>query len=300
MKKIFIGILLAPILTYSQIEISDASTSKKEIQAIKYDGSFIKLEIGFKEEIAKGLVGEKVTLINVPYSDLKKQDGSRISYSEEKNFQNKTFDIIGYSKDVYDTYTIRNDEGVFIWKVGSSGEYVFNKFIEKTKEKFINKSFIPLYLESKVKTLSESEITLIGDKSYKITNVKYTKLSYFEYGMTLVFNNDIEFIYPTKWYEQRDEEGYLNIQSNDLYKSKVLLIEESQFNKLKDNCGNYFSKIRTKNVAVGMTREQCTLAWGSHSKAYKNLANYDEVLVYGDVSNSQTLYFKGGILKLIK
>ena len=56
MKKIFIGILLAPILTYSQIEISDASTSKKEIQAIKYDGSFIKLEIGVKEEIAKGLV----------------------------------------------------------------------------------------------------------------------------------------------------------------------------------------------------------------------------------------------------
>ena len=42
------------------------------------------------------------------------------------------------------------------------------------------------------------------------------------------------------------------------------------------------------------------ITWGSHSKAFKNLANYDEVLVYGDVSNSQKLYFKGGILKLIK
>ena len=110
----------------------------------------------------------------------------------------------------------------------------------------------------------------------------------------------MNFISSAKWYEKIDEEGYLNIQSNNLYRSKVLLIEESQFNKLKDKCGNYFSKIRTKNVAVGMTREQCSLACGSPSKAYKNLANYDEVLVYGDVSNSQTLYFKGGILKLIK
>ena len=299
MKKIFIGILLFPIITYSQIEISDASSSKKEIQAVKYDGSFIKLDLGVEEEIAKGLVGEKVTLIDVSYFDLKKQDGSSISFSEEKNFQNKTFEIIEYSKDLYDYYTIKNDEGVFIWKVSSSSEYVFNKFIETTKEKFINKSFIPLYMENKVKTLSENEITLVGDKVYKVTNVKYTKLSY-EYGITLVFNNDIEFIYPTNWYEQRNEEGYLNIQSNDLYKTKVLLIEESQFNKLKYKCGNYFSKVRTKNVAIGMTREQCSLAWGSHSKAYKNIANYDEVLVYGDVSNSQKLYFKGGILKLIK
>ena len=299
MKKIFIGILLFPIITYSQIEISDASSSKKEIQAVKYDGSFIKLDIGVEEEIAKGLVGEKVTLIDVSYFDLKKQDGSSISFSEEKKFQNKTFEIIEYSKDLYDYYTIKNDDGVFIWKVSSSSEYVFNKFLETTKEKFINKSFIPLYMENKVKTLSENEITLIGDKVYKVTNVKYTKLSY-EYGITLVFNNDIEFIYPTNWYEQRNEEGYLNIQSNDLYKTKVLLIEESQFNKLKYKCGNYFSKVRTKNVAIGMTREQCSLAWGSHSKAYKNIANYDEVLVYGDVSNSQKLYFKGGILKLIK
>ena len=91
----------------------------------------------------------------------------------------------------------------------------------------------------------------------------------------------------------------MNIQSNNLYRSKVLLIEESQFNKLKDKCGNYFSKIRTKNIAVGVTREQCSLAWGSHSKAYKNLPNYDEVLIYGDVSNSQILYFKGGILIMI-
>jgi len=300
MKNIVVVILLIPILNYSQIEISDASSSKKEIQAVKYDGSFIKLEVGVKEEIAKGLVGEKVTLIKVSYSDLKKQDGSRVSYSEEKNFQNKTFEIIGYSKDIYVNYTIKNDEGIFNWKVSSSSEYVFNKFIDTIKEKFINKSFIPLYMENKVKTLSENEITLVGDKSYKVTNVKYTKLSYLEYGITLVFNNDIEFIYPTNWYEQRDEKGYLNIQSNDLFKSKALLIEESQFNKLKDKCGNYFSKIRTKNVAVGMTREQCSLAWGSHSKAFKNLANYDEVLVYGDVSNSQKLYFKGGILKLIK
>jgi hypothetical protein len=32
----------------------------------------------------------------------------------------------------------------------------------------------------------------------------------------------------------------------------------------------------------------------------KNIAGYDEVLIYGDLGNSQNLYFKGGILKLIK
>ena len=137
MKKIIIGILLFPIITYSQIEISDASSSKKEIQAVKYDGSFIKLDIGVEEEIAKGLIGEKVTLIDVSYFDLKKQDGSSISFSEEKNFQNKTFEIIEYSKDLYDYYTIKNDDGVFIWKVSSSSEYVFNKFIETTKKLII-------------------------------------------------------------------------------------------------------------------------------------------------------------------
>ena len=31
-----------------------------------------------------------------------------------------------------------------------------------------------------------------------------------------------------------------------------------------------------------------------------NIAGYDKVLIYGETGNSQNLYFKKGILKLIK
>ena len=146
MEKIFIGILLVPILTYSQIEISDTSSSKRKIQAVKYDESLVKSGWeGVKEEIAKELVGKTVTLIDVSYSDLKKQDGSRITYNEEKNFQNKTFEIIGYSKDIYDNYTIKNDEGVFIWRVRSARDlkkqFIIEIEIEEEPEPFEEQIF---------------------------------------------------------------------------------------------------------------------------------------------------------------
>ncbi len=49
-----------------------------------------------------------------------------------------------------------------------------------------------------------------------------------------------------------------------------------------------------------MSQKQCRLAWGIPSNSMKNIAGYEEVLIYGDIGNSQNLYFRGGVLKLIK
>jgi hypothetical protein len=49
-----------------------------------------------------------------------------------------------------------------------------------------------------------------------------------------------------------------------------------------------------------MNEKQCRFAFGMPSSSMKNIAGYDIVLIYGEVGKSQNLYFKGGILKLIK
>ena len=49
-----------------------------------------------------------------------------------------------------------------------------------------------------------------------------------------------------------------------------------------------------------MTKKQCKFSWGTPTGSMSNIVGYDIVLIYGDTGNSQTLYFKKGILKLIK
>ena len=54
---------------FAQIYIEEKPV--KEISKVYYDGNLPKLSIDVKDEVAMGLIGEKVTLLEVFYFDVK-------------------------------------------------------------------------------------------------------------------------------------------------------------------------------------------------------------------------------------
>lgn len=314
MKKIKL-ILTAVIIShicFGQIEIDDKS-KEPEIKASPYDGEFMSFDGIYKKEKKAGVVGQLVTLIDVGTYNLygSKDDlesRKSVSYSIEDLFENKTFEIIDYKYDLYDILTIKNESGTFFWKIGGTDKYVFNRYIDKLKERYEGKTFIPLHSKTEFEAMDGSKFNIKGDMKYKITKVKFAKLL-FDYGIVFGINDSFECVFPNGLFDQPKffngkinvaNDNYINISSNDIYKTKVMLIEELEFNSWASKNKAYLTKIRDRKVQIGMSQKQCRLAWGIPSNSMKNIAGYEEVLIYGDIGNSQNLYFKGGVLKLIK
>lgn len=312
-KVILILIVIASCnMSFAQLDIEDKS-KEPEIKAIQYNGEFMSFDRIYEKEKKAGVVGELVTLIdvstyNIYHNEEDLKSRKNISYKLEELFTNKTFEILEYNYDFYDILKIKNDSSAYIWKVSSTDKYVFNKYLDVVKEKFNGKTFIPLYMESEFEAMDGSKFNFEGQKKYKVTKVKFAKLQ-FDYGIVFNINDSFECVFPNGSYDQptifngkiyASDEKYINVSSNDIFKTKVTLIEESEFSSFSTENKTYLAKIRNRNVQIGMTEKQCRWAWGIPSKSMKSIAGYDEVLIYGSVSNSQNLYFKGGILKLIK
>ena len=126
--------------------------------------------------------------------------------------------------------------------------------------------------------------------------------------MELYLNDSFECVFPTSSFDQPRifngeiyvaNENYINIKSSNIFISKVLLIEENEFKNFSNENKIYLSKIRSKEVQIGMTEKQCRFSWGTPTTSYTNIAGYD-VLQYGDIGNSQNLYFNKDKLELIK
>ena len=303
-KKIIpIAILFISSISYSQINIDDAP--EKKISVITYDGSFPKLDYTVKDEVAKGLIGEKVTLLDVTYYDVELENGDRAPYEDAENFINKTYEITAYEKDLYPKFTIKSDLGTYKWKVTSSSKYVFNKFLDAINEKLLNKRYISLYNQKDVEALDGTKLIIDGTKEYLITKVSFTKFR-FEYGIKVQINNDFELEYPTGSYDQPTKfiegsghlpvEGWINLKGGSSLALANTLIEKSVFEKFKTENSSVIDKIRKGVVAVGMTEQQCRWAWGMPNKSYGALSGYDPVYDWG----GKTLYFKSGKLALIK
>lgn len=304
MKKTILIILIFSALTaYAQIEISE--TPEKKVTAIPYDGSFAKLDIIVEDNIALGLIGEKVTLLDVSTFNVEKENGDRISYSDEDNFKNKTYEIIAYEKDLYPTFTIKNDLGTYKWKVSSTSKYVLNKFLDAINNKLLNKVYIPLYNQREVEALDGIKLTIDGSKEYKITKVAFTKFT-LDYGIKVQLNDEFEMEYPTGSYDQPTKfikgegnvanEGWINLNGGSLMAPNITLIEKSVFEKFKSDNISVIDKIRKEVIAIGMTEQQCRWAWGMPNKSYGALSGYEPVYDWG----GKTLYFKSGKLALIK
>jgi len=311
MKKLLFTILFAAFTlnSNSQIEIEDKS-EKPKIQAKPYNGEFMDFSnYSLTKEDKAGVVGEKVTLIDVFYSsifssqeDLKNYKS--VDFKIRDEFKNKTFEVVEYNYDYQDLLTIKNDKGTYVWKVSSTDSYIFNKYIDKIKERFEGKTFIPLHLKSEFESMDGTKFDIEGQNKYKVNKVKFAKLS-LQYGIVFKINDNFECVFPNGGYDQprifngkiyESNDNYINIQSSNIFKSTVILIEENEYKSFSLKNKAYLSSIRKKNVVIGMKEDQCRWAWGTPDKSFENIAGYDEVLEYG----SQNLYFKKGILKLIR
>lgn len=266
MKKIKIIplILLLSLNIQAQTEIENESQSQ-QIQAIPYDGSFMKFESGFSEEKKAGVVGETVTLVDVGYyfifdGEKALKNNKFITADEAHKFRNKTFVVIGYSYDSPDDIlTIKNENGIFLWKISDLSTYVFNRYLDTLKSNIEGKRFIPLYDNEKLKSLDGKLVEFNGAQSYSISKVKFTKIQR-KYWIVLTINGSFHFIYPTGENEQPGyykgdiyarEKNWINIQSNEAHGSKVTLIEENTYKKFAEDNKEIIKDIRNRKVKIG-------------------------------------------------
>ena len=308
MKKLLFAITLISInhISFAQLEIEDLS-KEPMIKAIPFNGEFMSFDGIYEDEKKAGVIGEKVTLIDVSTSHIYESEDAlksykSLSYKFEELFQNKTFDVIDFKNGTYDILTIKNESGTFMWKVSLTDEYVFNKFIEIKKKVFENKVFIPLHNESDFVNQKGDEIIIDGNEKYTITSVRFAKLR-FDYGLVFVLNDSILGEYKTGIFDQprlfngeiyTSNDKYINLTNNY---NKITLIEETEYLRFAEQNSRYLTKIREKNIALGMSEEQCRWAIGTPGKSLKNVSGYDVVLVYADMLY---LYFQNDVLKLIK
>lgn len=284
---------------YSQIEISD-KTEKLKSNTIEYKGEFAQLGYSLTLEEKQGLIGNDVTLIDVFYYDIKKEDGSKVSFKDKELFVNKTFEIIDYQYDLKDILTLKNDSGTFLYSPSQTDTYIFNKFLDYIKEKYLGMEILSLKRDQKLKDISSNELVVKSNKPYKVTNVEFSNLQD-GYGIVFTLDNEIKFVYPTDDLFQTDQKGFLILtDDNKYFPTKVLFIEYLEFEKFKKENVGFVEAIRKGNVKIGMTEKQTKLSWGSPSTSFSNIAGYDKVNQYGSVQNSQNLYFKNDKLKLIK
>ena len=59
---------------------------------------------------------------------------------------------------------IKNDSTTYIWKVGGTDKYVFNKYIDNVKEIYEGKTFIALHNKSEFEAIDGSKFNIEGNK----------------------------------------------------------------------------------------------------------------------------------------
>jgi len=267
MKNIILFALILLVSYNVQAQTENADTAQAPtITAIPYDGSFMKFEPGLSEERKAGVVGEKVTLVDVGYYFI--FDGERalennkfINAEDAHMFRNKTFVVIGYSyKDPDDVLTIKNENGTFLWKLSDLSTYVFNRYLETLKSNIEGKKFIPLYNDEILKTVDGQILDFHESQAYTISKVRFTKIKK-KYLVILTINGSFNFIYPTA---EREQPGYyngeiysrkkdwINIQSNDPNPSKVTLIKEDTYRKFAEENKDIINDIRSRKVPSGV------------------------------------------------
>jgi len=294
-----IALFFVTLQVHAQIAIDEPT--EKEIIATPFDGSFMKFPFTIKEDVALGMNGEKVTFIKLSTFDFKNEDGSRVGYDKEDDFINKTFEIIGYEKDIYDYFLVTNEAGTYKWKVSSSQDYVLNKFLDAIKDKLLNQVFIPLHNAKEVEGLGGSNITINGNEEYKVTKVSYAKLSVLEFGIKVQLNEKIDVIYPTGENDQPKyfngkmfvrNPGWINLKGGGSLDFSFNLIEKSVYEEFKIENAKFLAQIKAKEIAVGMSNQQVRWSWGMPSRSLGAFGEYDEIFDWG----GRKLYFKKKIL----
>ncbi len=298
MKHLLLAFALtSSLLSFSQINIVDKS-KKTIIKAISYDGSFMNFkDVMLTNEKKAGIVGHKITLLKI--WNIKKANGEPIGLSESKTIENKSFEVVEYLNDYKDILRIKDEKEEYIFEPSAIDEFVINSYIDSLKSKLENKVFIPLKFKSELTSTDGNVISFDGNKEYKISKVEFAKLQ-LGYGIIIGINNEFELIYPTEAFSQPEDKGWINLEGSDILQSKTTLLHKDTFIKFSNNNKVFINDLRKGVVKLGMTEKQCRIAWGIPTSSMNNIGGYEKVLRYGDVGKSENLYFKGGILKLIR
>ena len=302
MRKILFTVFALFICHNSSSQIEMDEPEENVVTPIPYNGEFMKLPYIIEDETGLGLIGSEVTLIDVSSYSIENIDGTSVNYNEKDKFNNKTFTVTNYEKDLYPILTIENATGKFKWEVSSTHKYVFNKFISNIKDRLEGKFFTPLHSTTEIEGLDGSKVVIDSSLDSKITKVSYAKFSIIEYGIKVEINNEFSIKYLTGDYDQPTYHngnknvpniGWINLSNNYV---EVTFLASELFKDFKIKNNKFINEIRDRIVKVGMSEQQCRWAWGIPSSSYGSLAGYDEVYDWG----GKSLYFKNNKLALIK
>lgn len=288
-------ILLIYSETKSQVLDLSKSASQRKIIPVEYDGTYLYPDYGATKEMKAGLVGQKITIIDI-YSEYSFTDnnGNNASYNDLNNIEGKIWTIEEFiNDDRSGKFKIKNEDKEWIAELSSLDKWYINKGLENLKTKFIGKKYNSFLYGQEIESVDESKFKLDGNNPITVSDLQFAKLSLTEYSIVLIFDNGL--ITPfTPWgITQPKEEGWIKVGGDY---GEDLLVEVTTLNKYSVANPKFIKQMRNRKVEIGMTEFQTRLAWGIPNKGYKNLAGYDQVNDYGQ----NKLYFKKNILQLIK
>lgn len=299
MKKliIFMMLLICAVSLNAQIDLSNV---KKVIKPVEYDSSYIVPDYLITQEMKSGLIGQSITILEITDIGFKTINGY-YGYGSTKDLatiKNNKWKIVDYTDN---DVKISNDSTEYIINSYST-KFFINGGLKKLQNNIIGKSYFSFSKEIKITSVDNVEYTLNGDSLLNISDIQYAKLKN-DFGVVIFFKNGL-IVKLSDNDLQPDKKGWISITSinkdNLSDFGDYLLVEKNVMKSFIVSNGAFINKMRDGKIAIGMTEYQTRLAWGMPTTSYKNVAGYSKVNVYGDISNSQNLYFQNSILKLIK
>tara|TARA_B110000240_G_scaffold193632_1_gene239780 strand:- start:1426 stop:2343 length:918 start_codon:yes stop_codon:yes gene_type:complete len=305
MKKILLILLCLPLIGFGQVTDLTKIKQERKKTPIPYDTTYFEVSFSssISEEKKMGLIGQEITIIKTKYDYvLNFESKKNISYSDEDKIKGKVFTIEDYKVEGDKEYfVINNETNKFLLDVSIHGsiynEFVINSFLTNLKNKYISKQYYPFKSEVNMKGVDDAQFTIKGGDLITVTDIQYAKLSIVEYAMVFFFDNGLMCKFNIEGYAQPKDEGWVNLTNGY---SGELFVEKDVFNEFSKSNATIIDDLRNGKIKTGMTEKQCRLSWGMPTTSYTNIAGYDIVLQYGEIGNSQNLYFKKDKLELIK
>ena len=299
MKKILWILLYLPIIGFSQVtDFSNIKTKKKKLPIV-YDTTYIQVTASTSEEMKMGLIGQEITIIETNYLNILNVESKKnISHSDENRIKSKIFTIQDYlSNEKKKYYLISNETGKFLLEDNPVNKFIINSFLIPFKQKYVSKQFYSFKNDVSIQSVDEAEFTINRDDLITVLNIEYLSFSVIDYAMIFIFDNGLLCKFDFKEDVQPKEEGWIYLTNG--YKNE-LFVEKNVLDKFTKDNSRIINDLRNGEIKKGMTEKQCILSWGMPTESYTNIKGYDKVLQYGEINNSQKLYFKRSKLKLIK
>jgi|TARA_B100000959_G_scaffold83197_1_gene88640 hypothetical protein len=299
MKRILWILLYLPIIGFSQVtDFSNIKTKKKKLPIV-YDTTYIQVTASTSEEMKMGLIGQEITIIETNYLNiLNVESKNNISHSDENRIKSKIFTIQDYlSNEKKKYYLIRNETGKFLLEDNPVNKFIINSFLIPFKQKYVSKQFYSFKNDVSIQSVDEAEFTINRDDLITVLNIEYLSFSVIDYAMIFIFDNGLLCKFDFKEDVQPKEEGWIYLTNG--YKNE-LFVEKNVLDKFTKDNSRIINDLRNGEIKKGMTEKQCILSWGMPTESYTNIKGYDKVLQYGEINNSQKLYFKRSKLKFIK